>query len=185
MIDEILKTTEVKMEKCITSLHNEFVTMRAGKITPSVLDKVRVDYYSTPTPIEQIAAVSVQEGRNIIIAPWDKSQLKVIEKAIQIAELGVNPQNDGNVIRLCFPQLNEEERKKLSKEVSKYAEEQKIAVRNVRRDAMDKVKKAEKDKLITEDDRHDAEDKVQKVTDKFIKKIEEMEKSKISDIMEI
>ena len=157
----------------------------AGKASVSLLDKVVVDYYGCPTPVQQMAAVSVSEGRNLVIQPWDVSTINAIEKAIQASDLGVNPMNDGKVIRLNFPPLTEEKRKLLAKEVGKYAEEAKVAVRSIRRDAMEKLKKLNKDKAITEDELHDGEDEVQKITDKYVKEIDDMAKKKEADIMEI
>ena len=184
-MQEIYDAATEKMEKCLKGLHNEFITMRAGRASVSLLDKVQVDYYGVPTPIQQMAAVSVSEGRILVIQPWDVSTISTIEKAIQASDLGVNPQDDGKVIRLIFPPLTEEKRKELSKEVSKFGEEAKIAVRNARRDAIDKVKKLKKDNTISEDEQHDAEEKVQKITDKYIKEIDEMVSAKEKDIMEI
>lgn len=174
-----------KMEKCLTALHNEFATMRAGRASASLLDKVSVDYYGVPTPIQQMAAVSVSEGRILVIQPWDVSTISAIEKAIQASDLGVNPQDDGKVIRLVFPPLTEEKRKTLAKDVSKYGEEAKVAVRAVRRDSIDKLKKMKKDSEITEDDLHNGEEKMQKITDKFVKRIDEMVTEKEQDIMAI
>lgn len=184
-MQEVFDFANEKMTKSLNALHNEYVSMRAGKASASLLDKVAVDYYGTPTPIIQMAAVSVSEGRNLIIQPWDVSTIGVIEKAIQASDLGVNPMNDGKVIRLNFPPLTEEKRKQLAKDVSKIAEDSKVAVRSIRRDAMEKLKKLNKNKEITEDELHDGEDKVQKITDKFIKEVEEMAKKKEADIMEI
>ena len=184
-MQEIFDFAEQKMEKCLTGLHNEFVTMRAGRASTSLLDRVQVDYYGVPTPIQQMAAVSVSEGRILVIQPWDVSTISPIEKAIQASDLGVNPQDDGKVIRLVFPPLTEEKRKQLAKEVSKFGEEAKVAVRNVRRDAIDKIKKLKKDNEISEDEQHDGEDKVQKITDKYVKQIDDMVSDKEKDIMEI
>lgn len=184
-MQEVFDFANEKMEKCLNALHNEFATMRAGRATVSLLDKVSVDYYGVPTPVQQMAAVSVSEGRILVIQPWDVSTIAAIEKAIQASDLGVNPQDDGKVIRLIFPPLTEEKRKTLAKDVSKYGEEAKVAVRSVRRDCMDKLKKLKKDSEITEDDLHNGEEKMQKITDKFIKKIDEMVDAKEKDIMEI
>lgn len=184
-MQEIFDFTNEKMTKSLNALHNEYVSMRAGKASAALLDKVSVDYYGTPTPVAQMAAISVSEGRNLIIQPWDVSTIGAIEKAIQASDLGVNPMNDGRMIRLNFPPLTEEKRKQLAKDVGKIAEESKIAVRSIRRDAMEKLKKLNKDKEITEDELHDGEDKVQKITDKFIKEVDDMAKKKEADIMEI
>ena len=184
-MQEVFDFANEKMEKSLTALHNEFATMRAGRASASLLDKVSVDYYGVPTPVQQMAAVSVSEGRILVIQPWDVSTISTIEKAIQASDLGVNPQDDGKVIRLIFPPLTEEKRKTLAKDVSKYGEEAKVAVRSVRRDCIDKLKKMKKDSEITEDDLHNGEEKIQKITDKFIKRIEEMVEEKEQDIMAI
>lgn len=184
-MQEVFDFANEKMTKSLNALHNEYVLMRAGKASTSLLDRVSVDYYGTPTPVAQMAAISVSEGRNLIIQPWDASTIGTIEKAIQASDLGVNPMNDGRVIRLNFPPLTEEKRKQLAKDVSKIAEDAKVAVRSIRRDAIEKLKKLNKDKAITEDELHDGEDKVQKITDKFVKEIDEMAKKKEADIMEI
>lgn len=184
-MQEVFDFANEKMEKSLTALHNEFATMRAGRASASLLDKVSVDYYGVPTPVQQMAAVSVSEGRILVIQPWDVSTISTIEKAIQASDLGVNPQDDGKVIRLIFPPLTEEKRKTLAKDVGKYGEEAKVAVRSVRRDCIDKLKKMKKDSEITEDDLHNGEEKMQKITDKFIKRIEEMVEEKEQDIMAI
>ena len=184
-MDQVFEQAKAKMEKTLTALHNEFATMRAGKASASVLDKIAVDYYGTPTPIQQIAAVSVQEGRILVIQPWDVTQIKPIEKAIQASDLGINPMNDGKVIRLTFPPLTEARRKLLAKDVSKYAEEAKVSIRSTRRDIIDKIKKMQKDSVITEDDLKDGEKEAQDITDEYIKKIEELANKKEKEIMEI
>lgn len=184
-MQEVFDFANEKMEKSLTALHNEFATMRAGRASASLLDKVTVDYYGSPTPVQQMAAVSVSEGRILVIQPWDVSTISSIEKAIQASDLGVNPQDDGKVIRLIFPPLTEEKRKTLAKDVSKYGEEAKVAVRSVRRDCIDKLKKLKKDSEITEDDLHNGEEKMQKITDKFVKRIDEMVDEKEKDIMAI
>ena len=184
-MQEVFDFANEKMEKSLTALHNEFATMRAGRASASLLDKVSVDYYGVPTPVQQMAAVSVSEGRILVIQPWDVSTISTIEKAIQASDLGVNPQDDGKVIRLIFPPLTEEKRKTLAKDVSKYGEEAKVAVRSIRRECIDKLKKMKKDSEITEDDLHNGEEKMQKITDKFIKRIEEMVEEKEQDIMAI
>ena len=184
-MQEVFDFANEKMEKSLTALHNEVATMRAGRASASLLDKVSVDYYGVPTPVQQMAAVSVSEGRILVIQPWDVSTISTIEKAIQASDLGVNPQDDGKVIRLIFPPLTEEKRKVLAKDVSKYGEEAKVAVRSIRRDCIDKLKKMKKDSEITEDDLHNGEEKMQKITDKFIKRIDEMVEEKEQDIMAI
>lgn len=184
-MQEVFDFANEKMEKSLTALHNEFATMRAGRASVSLLDKVSVDYYGVPTPIQQMAAVSVSEGRILVIQPWDVSTIATIEKAIQASDLGVNPQDDGKVIRLIFPPLTEEKRKTLAKDVSRFGEDAKVAVRSIRRDCIDKLKKLKKDSEITEDDLHNGEEKMQKITDKFVKRIDEMVYEKEKDMMAI
>ena len=180
-MDTIFAKTTERMEKCLDSLDRDFSTIRAGRANPNVM----VDYYGTPTKIDQMAAVSVPEPRMLVIQPWDASMLKEIEKAINVSEIGINPQNDGKVIRLTFPQLTEEHRKTLVKDVSKRGEEAKVAVRNVRRDSMDDIKKLKKNNEITEDDQKDGEKKLQDLTDKYIKNVEDMTKKKEEEILSI
>lgn len=174
-----------KMEKVLKNLHNEFASIRAGRANPSVLDKISVDYYGAPTPIQQMAAVSVAEARILVIQPWDVSTLNSIYKAILASDLGINPTNDGKVIRIVFPSLTEERRKEIVKSLGKYGEEAKIAVRNIRRDAMDDFKKMKKNSEITEDDLKNAEKDIQNLTDKYCKKVDEAVKEKEKEIMEI
>ena len=176
---------EEKMGKTISVLNSEYGAIRAGRASAAVLDKVRVDYYGTPTPINQMAAISVAEARILVIQPWDSSTLNSIEKAIQTSDIGINPQNDGKVIRLTFPQLTEERRRDLSKEVKKIAEESRVAIRSIRRDCIDKVKKMEKASEITEDDLKIAEKKLQDITDKYIKDIDKIAAEKEKEIMAI
>ncbi|MBR3762114.1 MAG: ribosome recycling factor [Lachnospiraceae bacterium] len=182
---ERLAIYEEKMQKCVDYLVAEFAAIRAGRANPNVLNKIRVDYYGTPTPIQQVANVSVPEPRMIQIAPWDRSLIKAIEKAIMTSELGINPNNDGSVIRLIFPEVTEERRKDLSKDVKKKGEEQKVAIRNVRRDAVDAMKKLEKASEITEDDRKNLEDKIQKLTVKYIKDVDKAVEDKTKEIMTV
>ena len=184
-MDQKLAIYEEKMEKCVDYLTTEFASIRAGRANPNVLNKIRVDYYGTPTPIQQVANVSVPEPRMIQIAPWDRSLIKAIEYAIMTSELGINPNNDGVVIRLIFPEVTEERRKQLAKDVKKKGEEQKVAVRNVRRDGVDAVKKLEKASEITEDDRKNLEDQLQKLTDKYIKDIDKAVEEKTKEIMTV
>ena len=184
-MQEVFDFATEKMEKSIKALHNEFVTMRVGRASPAVLDKIVVDYYGVPTPIQQMAAVSVQEGVNLIIQPWDISTLKPIEKAIQTSDLGINPTNDGRVIRLAFPPLTEERRKELAKDVKKKGEATKVAVRNIRRDANDAFKKSEKAGEMSEDDLKAAEEDIQKLTDKMIDKIDRAIDAKTKEIMTV
>lgn len=184
MNEQISKAQE-KMEKCLKSLEHEYSTIRAGRANPAVLDKVTVDYYGAPTPINQMAAVSVAEARILVIQPWDKSSLKLIEKAIQNSDIGINPTNDGSVLRLAFPQPTEERRKELVKQVKKFAEEGKVTVRNIRRDALEKIKAMKKNNEITEDDVKDLEKDMQKLTDKFVEKIDAASVSKEKEIMTV
>ena len=184
-MDRVFEKTTERMEKALDALKRDFSTIRAGRANPNVLNNVVVEYYGTPTPLNQMAAVSVPEPRMLVIQPWDASTLKDIEKAINVAEIGINPQNDGKVIRLTFPQLTEEHRKALVKDVSKRGEEAKVAIRNVRRDSMDDLKKLKKDNEITEDDQKDGEKKLQDITDKYIKNVEEMTKKKETEILSI
>ncbi len=184
-MEKVFAAAEEKMGKTVSVLSAEYAAIRAGRANASVLDKIKVDYYGTPTPINQMAAVSVAEARILTIQPWDTSTLHAIEKAIQTSDIGINPQNDGRIIRLVFPQLTEERRKELCKDVKNMAEDARIAVRSIRRDCIDKVKKMEKASEITEDDLKVAEKKIQDKTDKFIKDIDKLSAEKEKDIMEI
>lgn len=180
-----LKKYEDKMVAVTEHLSKEFTTIRAGRANPAILDKVMVDYYGTPTPINQLAAVSVAEARVLTISPWDSSLMHVIEKAILTSDIGINPANDGRVMRLVFPSPTEERRRALCKEVQKFAEEAKVAVRNVRRDALDKFKAMKKSSEITEDDLKNIEEDAQKLTDKYIKEVDRISETKNKEIMEI
>ncbi len=182
---DILKDFEDKMNKTVDVVVSDFASVRAGRANAAVLDKIAVDYYGTPTPINQVGTISSPDPRSLMIQPWDKSILKEIEKAIQSSELGINPQNDGQVIRLAFPQLTEERRKELTKQVRKYAESGKVAVRNIRRDAMDKLKAAEKQNELTEDDRKLGEKDLQDLTDKICKKLDELCEKKEKELMAV
>ena len=182
---ELLKATEEKMEKSVSVLERDYKAIRAGRANASVLDKIAVDYYGCPTPIQQMAAVSVPEPRSLVIQPWDASTLKDIEKAILTSDIGINPQNDGRVIRLSFPPLTEERRKEIVKDVRKMAEDNKVAVRNIRRDAMDKLKALKKNNQITEDDEANGEKKIQTLTDKYCKEVDEIANLKEKEILEI
>ena len=182
---ELLKNTEEKMNKTVGVLEREYKSIRAGRANIAVLDRITVDYYGCPTPIQQMAAVSVPEPRILMIQPWDATTLKEIEKAILTSDIGINPQNDGRVIRLSFPPLNEERRKEIVKEVRKTAEDNKVAIRNTRRDAIEKLKALKKANTVTEDDVADGEKKIQNLTDKFCKEIDELASSKEKEIMEI
>ena len=185
MLKDEYKVYEEKMRKSIDSVAADFAAVRAGCANAAVLDRISVDYYGTPTPINQVGTISSPDPRTLVIQPWDGSLLKPIEKAIQTSDLGINPQNDGRVIRLVFPQLTEERRKDLTKQVRKYAEDAKVAVRNIRRDAVDYVKKAQKKGELTEDDQKKAEKDIQDLTDKHVKKIDEMCAKKEKELMEI
>lgn len=176
---------EEKMKKTITALEAEYMTIRAGRANPHVLDKIMVDYYGSPTPINQVANVTVPEARLIQIQPWDASLIKELAKAISASDLGINPGNDGKVIRLVFPELTEERRKELTKDVKKKAETSKIALRNVRRDALDNFKKMEKKKEIPEDELKTLEDKIQKLTDKYVAEIDKICEAKCQDILAV
>ena len=174
-----------KMGKSVDALSNEYSAIRAGRANPAVLDKITVDYYGAPTPIQQMAAISVSEARVLVIQPWDISTLKNIEKAINASDIGINPTNDGKVIRLAFPPLTEERRRDLAKEISKLAENSKVAVRSIRRDGIEKFKAMKKASEITEDDLKNCEKQVQDLTDQFCKKIDDISKAKEKEIMEL
>ena len=176
---------ETKMRKTSENLSTNLASVRAGRANAAVLDQITVDYYGTPTPIQQVASISTPDPRSLLITPWDKSTLKGIEKAIMASELGINPQNDGTCIRLVFPQLTEERRRELAKQVKKYAEDAKVAVRNVRRDAMDKFKAQKKSSEMTEDDFKIAEKDLQKLTDDWIKEIDKVAEKKEKELFEI
>ena len=184
-MQQIFDLANDKMNKTINALMGQYGTIRAGRANPAVLDRVQVEYYGVPTPINQVAALSVPEPRTILISPWDKSALKDIEKAILTSDLGLNPQNDGSSLRLNFPPLTEERRRELVKGVSKYAEESKVAIRSIRRDCIEKLKELKKNSEITEDDLKNAEKKMQDLTDKFCKEIDEIASKKEKEIMEI
>ena len=184
-VEMILMETMERTDKTVSVLNSDYVTIRAGRANPHILDKVLVDYYGTQTPINQMAAISVPEARILAIQPWDGSALGLIEKAILASDIGINPSNDGHTIRLVFPALTEERRKQLSKDVSKIAEESKVAVRQIRRDSIEKVKTMKKNSEITEDDQKKAEEKLQKIPDEFVKKIDEICAAKSAEILEI
>ena len=180
-----LKEFERKMDKTLEVLASDFGTLRPGRANAQVLDRITVEYYGVPTPLNQVGTISSPDPRTLVIQPWDTTLLRAIEKAIQVSDLGINPQNDGRVIRLAFPQLTEERRKELIKQVKKYGEDAKVAVRNVRRDAVDYVKKAQKKGELTEDDQKKSEKDIQDLTDKFTKRIDEMCSVKEKELMEI
>ena len=183
-MDEKLKVYDEKMTKTMHSLQGELGAIRAGRANPHVLDKIVVDYYGSPTPIQQVANVSVPEARTIQIQPWEKSMLKAIEKAILVSDLGINPTNDGSSIRLIFPELTEERRKELAKDVKKKGEAAKVAIRNIRRDGNDAFKKL-KGGEISEDGIKDLEDQLQKITDKYIKEVDKTVEAKTKEVMTV
>ena len=184
-MDNILSVFEEKMTKSYNNLESEFTTIRAGRANPHILDKITVDYYGAPTPLQQVANISVPEPRLIQIQPWEASLVKEIEKAINMSEIGINPNNDGKVIRLVFPELTEERRKDLSKDVKKKAEAAKVAIRNIRHDAVDTFKKQEKNYEITEDELKTINDKIQKLTDKYCETIDKVADNKTKEIMTV
>ena len=184
-MQEILKDVEIKMGKTVDILAKDFAAVRAGRANPAILDKVTVDYYGTATPIAQVGNISIPDARTILIQPWDASILGDVEKAIQKADLGINPNNDGSAVRLIFPELTEERRKDLAKDVKKKGEGAKVAVRNIRRDANDLLKKLEKGGEITEDELADGEDQIQKLTDKMIAKVDKAVEEKTAEIMTV
>lgn len=182
---EILKEYDAKMQKTVDVVISDFAGVRAGRANAAVLDKISVDYYGSATPINQVASISSPDPRSLLIKPWDGSLLKAIEKAIQISDLGINPQNDGTSIRLAFPQLTEERRKELTKQVKKYAENGKVAIRNIRRDAMDKLKAKQKKSEITEDELKDYEKDLQDMTDKRCKQLDDLAAKKETELMAV
>ena len=182
---EILDIATEKMNKTISVMKQEYNSLRAGRANPQALDRIMVDYYGTPTPINQVGNISVPEPRMLIIALWDSKMIPAVEKAIQKSDLGINPANDGKVIRLIFPELTQERRKELAKVIRKKAEESKVAVRSIRRDAMEDIKKQKKDNLLTEDDQKKLEEKVQKLTDEKVKEIDTIAQAKEKEIMSV
>lgn len=182
---ELYQEYDVKMQKTIEVVVSDFAGVRAGRANAAVLDKITVEYYGTETPIQQVASISTPDARTLVIQPWDGTLLKAVEKALLASELGINPQNDGKVIRLIFPQLTEERRKELTKQVKKYGEGGKVAIRNIRRDAMDAFKKMEKSGDMSEDDRDLAEEKMQKLTDKMVEKVDKAVETKTKEIMTV
>lgn len=185
MVSDIIKTNEEKMQKTLDALKREFASLRAGRATPALLDKIMVDYYGSPTPVNQVAKVSVPESRMIIIQPWEKPMLKEIEKAIMKSDLGLSPNSDGQSIRLAIPPLTQERRAELVKTINKKTEESKIALRNIRREVNDAIKKLEKAKEITEDDMEKGQKDTQKVVDKFVKLIDEARAAKEAEVMSV
>ena len=185
MYQEKIEDAKVKMEKTTTALKKDYSTLRAGRANPQILDKITVDYYGTPTPLSGVANISSPEPRMLVIAPWEAKMITPIEKEIQKSDLGINPSNDGRVIRLIIPELNEERRKELCKQVRKASEESKVAIRNIRRDTMEVFKKLKKDSLITEDDQKTAETQLQKAVDDCIKNIDKIAADKEKEIMSV
>ena len=184
-MSDIIQDYEVKMNKTIEVIKGDFAAVRAGRADPGVLNKITVEYYGTDTPLQQVAGVSTPDPRTLVIQPWDASLLKSIEKALLVSDLGINPQNDGKVIRLAFPQLTEERRKDLTKQVKKYGEGGKVAIRNIRRDAMEKLKAMKKKSEITEDDYDDYEEELQKLTDKKCKELDDLTAKKEAELMAV
>ena len=185
MMKEFLNDTDARMQKTLNSVQEDFAAVRAGRANAQVLDRISVEYYGTPTPLNQVATIASPDPRQLTIQPWDQSLLKAIEKAINTSDLGINPQNDGRIIRLNFPQLTEERRKDLTKQVKKYGESGKIAIRNIRRDAMDKVKAMKKKSEITEDEAKDYEKELQNLTDKRCKDIDVLTAEKEKELMNV
>ena len=185
MYKETIKNAGGKMDKTIATVQNDLGSLRAGRANPKILDKITVDYYGTPTALNQVGNISSPEPRLLVIAPWEPKMIGPIEKAIQKSDIGINPPNDGKVIRLVVPELNEERRRELTKVVRKSAEEAKVAMRNTRRDAMEQIKKLKKDSQITEDDQRKAEDELQKLTDGQIKEVDKIAAEKEKEIMEV
>ena len=184
-MDNLIKNTEERMDKSLDALDRDYKSVRVGRANASVLDRINVDYYGSPTPIQQMAAISMPEPRTLMIKPWDATTLKEIEKAILLSDIGINPQNDGTAIRLNFPPLTEERRKEVVKEVKKMAEDSKVSVRNIRRDALEKLKSLKKNNEITEDDEKNGEKKIQNLTDKFCKEIDVLAAAKEKEVIEL
>jgi len=184
-LEPILVETNQRMQKAIDSLKKDLSRIRTGRASPALLDGITADYYGSPMPINQVANISIPDARMVIVQPWEKTMLKEIERAIQASDLGLNPQNDGNIIRLPIPPLSEERRKDLFKKCKIIGEESKVGVRNVRRDSNEKLKKAEKDKLVTQDDAKKGQDDIQKITDKYIKTVDDLLVQKEKEIMEV
>ncbi len=185
MIPEIMKDAEERMQKAVAALVRELKSLRAGRATPALLDKIMVDYYGAPTPLNQLANISAPEARLLVVQPWDKNVVKEVERAIMKSDLGLTPNSDGAIIRLAIPELTQERRRELVKVVKKKAEEARVAVRNIRREANDSVKELEKDKDISEDESHRAQDEVQKLTDKYVKEVDGVLQTKEEEIMEV
>jgi len=185
MLDDILKTAEHKMTRAVEILSTDLHSVRTGRASPALLDRIQVDYYGSPTPINGVANISAPDPRMVLVQPWDRGMLGAIEKAILKSDLGINPTNDGQVIRLVLPQLTEERRKELVKQVHHRAEEARVAVRNCRRDALDHLRKAEKDGGVSKEDETRAQDRLQKLTDQFVKRVDEVSRKKETEVMEV
>lgn len=185
MVNEVMKDAEDRMQKAVAALGRDLKTLRAGRATPSLLDKVMVDYYGAPTPLNQLANISAPEARLLVVQPWDKNAVKDVEKALLKSDLGLTPNNDGSIIRLSIPELTQERRRELVKIVKKKAEESRVAVRNIRREANDGIKGLEKEKEISEDEARRAQDEVQKLTDRYVKEVDGVLESKEQEIMEV
>jgi ribosome recycling factor len=185
MIKDVLKDTDDRMHKAVESLQLDLRGIRTGRASPALVERLQVDYYGAPTPLNQLAGISVPEPRQLLIRPWDRSALGIIQKAIQASDLGLTPSNDGQAIRLMIPQLTEERRRDLTRQVARRVEEARVSVRNVRRDAVDMIRDLEKEKMISEDDEHEGIEQVQKLTDKFIKQVDEVGKAKEAEILEV
>ena len=185
MLDDILKTADHKMTRAVEVFSSDLQSVRTGRAHPALLDKVQVDYYGSPTPLNGVANITAPDPRMVLVQPWDRSMLGAIEKAIQKSDIGINPNNDGQVIRLVLPQLTEERRKDLVKQVHHRTEEARVAVRNVRRDSLDQLRKAEKEGGISQEDERRAQDRLQKLTDQYIKKVDEVAKRKETEVLEV
>jgi ribosome recycling factor len=187
MLDDIVKNAETKMQKSVEHLRQELAAIRTGRASAALLDRIQVDYYGTPTPVNQVATVSAPDPRLVVVQPWDKSVLGTIEKAILKSDLGITPTNDGQVLRLAIPQPTAERRKELAKQVHQRAEEARVAVRNVRRDALDHVRKAEQDKenKVSEDEARRAQERLQKLTDQYVHQVDDVSKKKETEVMEV
>lgn len=185
MIKQISSDAEERMKKSVEAFRQELAGMRAGRATPAMLDKLRVDYYGTPTPVNQVANIEITDPRTLTIKPWDRSMIKAVEKAILTSDLGINPNNDGVVIRLNIPQMTEDRRKEMVRVISRRTEDERVVIRNIRRDANDQIKKAEKDKLVSEDEAKRGQDEIQKLTDKYIKEADHIMSLKEKEIMEV
>ena len=185
MIDDVLKDAAERMEKAVEALHLDLRSIRTGRASPALVDRLPVDYYGAPTPLNQLATISAPEPRLLTIRPWDATALSAIEKAILKSDLGLTPNNDGKIIRLTIPRLNEERRQELVKLVARRVEEGRVAIRNIRRDAIDDLRELEKEKMISEDEFHKGRDKVQELTDKFIEQVDEVGKAKEKEVLEI